>query len=110
MDIQEPISAGGGSPSEVYLLFVLKLCQKYFDSVSTLDSKQIDASTAALISFVPDEKARVKFWEEYTKKKEELEYQGAGSVLSASVLSVGNVISYLSEVLEFTTKSYGGLL
>ncbi len=101
---------GGGTPSQIYLLFVLSLCKSYFNAVVTLDNRQIDAATAALISFVPDRETRNRLWDEYTKKKILYEGSGEPSTLGASVYAVGEVVSHLSDVLEFTTTSSGAFL
>jgi hypothetical protein len=101
---------GGGTPSQVYLLFVLSLCKTYFNSVVSLDSRQIDGATAALISFVPDRETRNRLWTEYTQKKNQYESSGDTNTLGASVFAVGEVVSHLSEVLEFTTTSSGAFL
>jgi hypothetical protein len=103
-------ATGGGSPSEIYLLFILGLCKEYFKAVSTLEPKAIDASTAALISFVPARTIRERLWREYVEKKEAFKGQAAAATLSASVYIVGEVISELSELLEFTAEGHGALL
>ena len=96
----------GGSPSEVYIFFILSLCKEYFTSISELNKPQLDARTAALVAFVPNDNVRQNIWAQYTKMKDD--YPNA--TLSASVHAVGAVVSYLNESLEFTKESTGAYI
>lgn len=77
------------------------------------EAETIEQATAALIAFCPDEKKRKELWEKYTNivnGNEPGAPIGGSSVVTASVLVVGDLISYLNYTLEFTEKSTGGFL
>jgi len=91
-----------GSPKGMYVFFLLALCKNFFESVR--DNKDMQRPLTALVAFCPNRKERERIWVYYEKKKKETsEYQ-------ASILTVGELISYLSETLEFEESSIGGLM
>ena len=77
------------------------------------ESETIEQATAALIAFCPDKKKREELWDRYTKivtGEEQGAPIGGSTVVTASVLVIGDFISYLSDTLEFTEKSTGGFM
>jgi len=95
-------SAGSASPKIVYTLFVLSLAREYFSQIGTLDVDSIDRKTAALVAFVPDPAIREILWENYEKQR------SAGNTLSASVYTVGAVITHFATILEWTDSATWG--
>jgi hypothetical protein len=69
-------------------------------------TENIDAATAALIAFCPDKATRERLWNTYQTVKGE----GGSNTLTASVMAIGDLISYLSETLEFTENVIAGFL
>ena len=106
--------SSGASPKGIYLIFLLNNATNYFLTMRTSqDSGTIEQATAALLSFCPDQVIREKLWRRYTniiEGKEPGAPIGGSTVVTASVLVVGDFISYLSDTLEFTEKSTGGFL
>ena len=97
----------GGSPKTIYLFFLLNLCSRYFDTMKNADTANVDVdrATASLIAFCPDVTTRERLWTKYLERKNDAEI----SVTGASVYTVGDLISYLSDTLEFIEKSTGGV-
>jgi hypothetical protein len=95
-----------GSPKGMYTYFLLALCRNYFETAKTSDStgSDIERATVALISFCPNRQRREELWDYYLDQKKDV------NTFSASVHVVGELISYLSELLEFEEYSTGGLL
>lgn len=94
----------GGSPKSMYTFFLLSLCRNYFEEMRAGDNPGIERATAALIAFCPSRTKRDQLWELYIKKRE-----GANAT-TASVHAVGEMVSYLNDMLEFEEKSNGGLM
>jgi hypothetical protein len=96
----------GSSPKLLYVFFLLKLCTTYFDTMrdGSDHPMNVDSATAALIAFCPDKVTREKIWGVYTSKKD------SEGQITASVMAVGELISYLSESLEFTETVTAGFL
>lgn len=98
-----------GSPKGMYVFFLLSLCKNYFECArdggeNGYSSDSIERATAALIAFCPNRQVRESLWKKYGTERDE------GNGFTASVLTVGELISYLSEVLEFEESSTGGFL
>lgn len=95
-----------GSPKGMYVFFLLSLCKNYFEVMRVQHGdSDIDSATAALVAFCPNREKRMELWRLYTKQKNNSE-----GILTASVFTIGELISHLSEVLEFEEQSTGGLL
>jgi len=96
-----------GSPKGMYTFFLLALCKNYFETAITgADADAFERATAALIVFCPSTAERNRIWKFYIDKKNE----SGGNQFTASVLAIGELISYLSAVLEFEETSTGGLM
>jgi hypothetical protein len=111
--IPQNLVGPGSSPKILYVYFLLRLCSNYFETMR-VDSEQsgnIDAATAALIAFCPDKTTRESLWFTYknTKTKKDDKGEELGT-LTASVMAIGELISYLSETLEFTETVTAGFL
>jgi len=107
-DFQVPhpdISGGSGSsPSFMYSYIIFREWCAWSDRVSmALDDRAIDRATAVLISICPDIKKREELWEAYTIKQED----EGNDRLTAATHAAGGLMSYLSEILEFTSTDYG---
>jgi hypothetical protein len=99
-----------GSPRSMYTYFLLNLCHEYFSTMKNGESENndIDRATAALISFCPNREMRENLWQFYNEGKKD--HYGNTNVVTASVHVVGELISYLNEVLEFEETVNGGVL
>ena len=106
--------SSGASPKGIYLIFLLNNATNYFLTMRTSrDDGTIEQATAALLAFCPDAAIREKLWKRYTNivnGNEEVGGVGGSNVVTASVIVVGDLVSYLSDTLEFTEKSTGGFL
>ena len=103
-DLPMTVMGQGSSPKILYVYFLLNLCRDYFNTMRTGQGGDIDAATAALVAFCPDKKERERIWKVYTSTKDR------DGTTTASVMAVGELITYLSDTLEFTEKSTGGFL
>ncbi len=111
MESTEQLGAGsGGSPSEIYLLHMLRLITKFFEAAISLNSEQIEGGIAALVASIPDENVRTSLWAEYVKNRDELRYSGNGSTLSAAVVTLGKISSWLAENLEIVRYANAAML
>ena len=107
IDLTPTNSLLGGSPKGMYVFFLLALCKNYFECMRAgPESNDIEAATAALIAFCPNRAKREEIWAYYIKTRDEQQT----SHLSASVYAIGELVSYLSETLEFEETSTGGLM
>lgn len=97
-----------GSPKSMYMFFLLSLCSAYFETITTgsKTEQELENATVALIAFMPDDNEREKLFRYYEEMRKEVNQ----SIVTASVLTVGKVVSYLNVALEFTEKSYGGII
>jgi hypothetical protein len=106
-DFQIPtpsMSDGGASPSFMYSYIIFREWCAWSDRVSMAqDNSTIDRATAVLISICPDIKKREELWESYSKIKGE----SGEHTLTAATTTAGGLMSYLSNILEFTSTSYG---
>ena len=104
-----PISGNmGGSPKVMYTYFLLSLARNYFEDMRAGDAGSIERSTAALIAFLPNASKREELWDQYVKERDSDKFEDL--YINASVHTVGALISYLSDLLEFEEKSTGGLM
>jgi len=95
-----------GSPKGMYTYFLLSACKNYFEVMrADSDHFKIESATVALIALCPARDKREELWKFYTDHKAD-----SGSTLYASVHVVGELISYLSDVLEFLEDSTGAVL
>ena len=94
-----------GSPRSMYVFFLLSLCKNYFERMSSGEPDNIHNATGALIAFCPSASKQTELWEYYTSVKIE-----SHDTIKASVFTVGKLIVFLNEVLEFSEDSTGGLL
>ena len=100
-----PIAANSvGSPKAMYVFFLLSLCKNFFEEVRGGDNQSIERATAALVAFCPSTPKREEIWQKYLRSKE------TSNNFSAAVYAVGDLVSYLSETLEFEERSTGGLM
>lgn len=97
----------GGSPKMMYTYFLLNQCTKYLDAMKTPDKIDVEAATASLLAFCPDTKRRDKLLDDFKERCNDPKLKK--SIVTASILTIGDFNAYLSEVLEFTEKSTGGI-
>ena len=62
----------------------------------------IDKATAVLLAICPNIEKREELWELYTAKQKD----GKDALTAASMVA-GGLMSYLGEILEFTSTDYG---
>jgi hypothetical protein len=99
---QPSMSDGGASPNTVYTFIIFREWCAWSDRVSASDDDAaIDKATAVLISICPQREKREELWSLYTNEKE------TKDTLTAATVAAGGLMSYLSEILEFTTTSWG---
>lgn len=99
----DTLESYGGSPKDYYLLEFFRLYEKYWDCLVTADSDRVvDIATGLLHATCPDKSTREKLWITYVNEKKK------GNAVNASILSVGDLYTYLSDTLEFTVKATGG--
>ena len=75
-----------------------------YDPDSQKSRVNVDSATAALVSFCPNREKREFLWKFYNQVK------STTGITTASVLTVGELVQYLSETLEFEEMSTGGLM
>jgi len=106
----------GGSPKALFQLFYYRLGENYFNTMSKmLEEGSIENATAALIALAcPDKTMQLKLLKMYSDikdgKDEDTKTIGGNSIVTASVLTIGELTIYLNSVLEFTEKSSAGFL
>jgi hypothetical protein len=105
-DIQIPqpnMSDGGAAPSFMYSFIIFREWSAWSERVSQSNSDEgIDKATAVLLAICPNNEKREDLWEKYTKEKE-----SGKEAISAATVAAGGLMSYLAEILEFTSSSYG---
>jgi archaellin len=95
-----------GSPKAMYVYFLLQCCKNYFEVMrSDGDDFKMESATVALIAMCTSRSKREELWQFYITQ-----IKDSDSKLYASVRVVGELVSYLSEVLELEEQSNGGLL
>ena len=94
----------------MYTFFLLGLCKSYFETLSLPNPTkyQIENVTAALISFCPNGDKRKELWALYLKTRDDSD-SGGGSA-TASVMAIGELVTYLSETLELEEDAVGGVM
>ena len=90
------------SPKGMYVFFLLALCKNFFESAR--DNKDMERPLTALVAFCPNRRERERIWLFYEDSKTKT------NTFQASIMTVGELISYLSESLEFEESSTGGLM
>ena len=101
---QPNMSDGGASPSFMYSYIIFREWCAWSDRISNADNdtdEKLDRATAVLIAICPNVEKRRELWNKYTEEK-----QTAGAIEAAS-LTAGSLMSYLAEIMEFTTSSWG---
>jgi hypothetical protein len=106
IDLSPTASLLNGSPKSMYVFFLLSLAKNYFESAVSGQSGAIENATAALIAFCPNKPKRTELWGLYVKARDDPDNSG----IAASVIAVGSLIDYLSEVLEWEEEAVGGVL
>jgi hypothetical protein len=120
-DIQNTFGtmSGVASPKLLYTAFLLGMCRDYFalmlKSDLELDGHTIDRATACLIAFCPDKPTRDKLWNEYNKNKnpnkcEDPKNINTNDMTSASIMVVGDLIDFLTSVLDLSESANAGFL
>jgi len=95
-----------GSPKGMYTFFLLSLCKNYFETaVNGADADTLERATGALVAFCPSTAERERIWKFYINNRD-----SGTNQFTASVLAIGELITYLSTVLEFEESSAGGLM
>jgi F0F1-type ATP synthase gamma subunit len=93
-----------GTPKDKYVDFFFNQFGCYTNILrSEANEKELDRATAALIAICPDIKLREDLFKKYTENKKAL------GVVTASAGLAGNFMSYISDTLEFTEKSYASV-
>lgn len=101
------------SPKLLYTSFLLGMCRDYFALMlkpeSDLSDKTIDKATAALIAFCPDKHTREALWEKYRNRTKSAEGD-IGDVATASIETIGDLIDFLTSVLDLSESATAGFL
>lgn len=97
-----------GSPRVLYTTFLLGLLREFFGLVMSSDvpRSQIEDGFSCLIAFCPDKNVRTKIWKNYLERIENSD----DKVRSAAIQSTGEMIDYLTSVLDLTSVSNGAYL
>ena len=93
------------SPRTLITLFLLGRYNHYLDKMDNPSDINLDTTTAALLSTLPNKIARDVLFDSYKKRKEDPKVE---NVVTASILTTGDWFAQLSDTLEFTEKSTGG--
>lgn len=93
----------GASPNMMFMFFLFHRWDVYLDAMMNPKEIDIDTTTASLLSTCTDQQMRNMFFNEYLKKKEEL-----NSPVTASILVSGDFFAYVAEQCEFVEVSTGG--
>ncbi len=113
MENTEQLGLGGtdGSPSQIYLMHMLRLNTKFFEAAISLKQDAIEAGIASLIASVPADDVRKSLWAEYIGTRDTLRNAGnGGCTLSAAVLVLGKISTWLAENLEILKFANAGVL
>ena len=100
-------SAGSsmGSPKDRFVEFYFEEFRCYTAVMrSDADDATLDRATTALLAICPDPVKRRELFRAYTKEK-----TGPDGKIAASSELAGNFMSHMSEMLEFTEKSYAAV-
>jgi len=94
-----------GNPNLMYSAFLMVECHEYLAMMRENSDKArfIDAGTSALIAMYPDREIKKRLFAMYLEEKPK-----DGGAVNASILTISEMMSCLSDVMEWTQKSYGG--
>lgn len=118
----DSLSTYGGKPKDYYLLEFFRLYEKYWDEMikNSQSDRAIDTITGLLLATCPHKPTRERLWESYLDLKNGIEFKPASEgvkevkeikakgALTASILSSGDLFTYLAETLEFTEEAFAG--
>jgi hypothetical protein len=96
----------GGNPTVMYSAFLLFEAHEYMRILreSPDIQKNIDAATAAYIAHYPDRIVKQRLFELYEEEKK----KPNSNKITASIITISEMMSCLSDVMEWTQKSYQG--
>ncbi|MFA5715218.1 MAG: hypothetical protein WC998_05735 [Candidatus Paceibacterota bacterium] len=120
-DIQNTFGtmSGMASPKLLYTAFLLGMCRDYFAlmlrSDIELSNPSIDRATGCLIAFCPDKETRKKLWDKYNTSKNPDKYDNACNIKTddmtyASIETIGDLIDFLTSVLDLSESANAGFL
>lgn len=119
-DIQNTFGtmSGVASPKLLYTAFLLGMCRDYFALMLKpdleMDNYTIDRATACLIAFCPDKSTRETLWDKYNKNKNpdkrEPSNMDTHVMTGASIEIVGDLIDFLTSVLDLSESANAGFL
>ena len=94
-----------GNPNLMYSAFLMVECHEYLAMMrENADKiKSVDAGTGALIAMYPDREVKKQLFKMYLEEK-----KNDGGAVNASILTISEMMSCLSDIMEWTQKSYGG--
>jgi len=96
-----------GNPNLMYSAFLMVECHEYLAMMrESTKELNIDAGTGALLAMYPDREIKKKLQALYLEIKNDPKNEGGKT--NASILTVSEMMSCLSDVMEWTTKSYQG--
>jgi hypothetical protein len=100
------ISEKFGSPNVMYSAFLLFEAHEYMKMMRESPDlvKNVDAGTAAYIAHYPDRTTKDKLFKLYAEEKD----KPGNTKVTASIIVISEMMSYLTDVMEWTQKSYGG--
>ena len=99
-----PSALPNGTPKDKYVDFFFSQFAYYTSVVREGDENKINKATVALMTICPDKEIREKLFKTYTEKRNVKK-----DISTASADLAGDFMSYISETLEFTEKSYGSV-
>ena len=100
-----PSALPNGTPKDKYVDFFFSQFAYYTSVVRENDENKINNATVALMTICPDKEIRERLFKAYTEKRN----NSGGDIATASADLAGDFMSYISETLEFTEKSYGSV-
>lgn len=97
-----------GNPNLMYSGFLFVEAHEYLAMMRENSDKirNVDAGTGALLAMYPDREQKKKLQEMYLNLKKDPSNEGGA--VNASILTISEMMSCLSDVMEWTAKSYGG--
>jgi hypothetical protein len=104
--VSSMVESSQGNPSIIFSTFLLSECHEYLAMMreSKVGTLNIDIGTASLIAMYPDREIKDKLTKQYEEEKKK---EGTNTA-TASVRTISEMMSCLSDVMEWTQKSYGG--
>jgi hypothetical protein len=102
-----------GSPKMMFAYFLLNECKEYLRGMRDPEKINVGTATLSLLAFCPDTATRHKLWASYANYKKygradpkDVQPGDVGlDEVEASIFTIGDFNSYLSETLEWTEKS-----